>query len=464
MAASHFFPLPDKSSLAAAYVGKSLKDVPVPSAILDLAKVKENCRLMLDAVKELNVDFRAHIKTHKTTELTRYQVGHDCKDVRLICSTVVELEHLIPLIKEYQMQGAKANVLYGVPPGTSHLNRLAGFIQTVGASTLTLMIDHPAQLETAKQVSIITNTTVKVFLKTDSGYHRAGQPPTDKTMKSLVETALTLETQEQLEILGFYSHNSLSYGGSSPQEAMDNLRTEIEACTLAAQHNFPTGTLATRRTPLTISCGASPTALSLQNLLSTSQDTSSTPSATALRASLATAKAQNIHFEIHAGVYPTLDMQQISATSRSTAHLKPHTNPEDSIAFSVLTEICSEYPKRTEHSEALINAGGLALAREPCKSYRGHGVVSSWNMPNTYDAYSHAGRAIVDRVSQEHGILQWEDRERKDVLPVEYAQRVRIWPNHACITGAQFGWYLVVDSESGDDDVVKDVWVRWRGW
>jgi len=43
---------------------------------------------------------------------------------------------------------------------------------------------------------------------------------------------------------------------------------------------------------------------------------------------------------------------------------------------------------------------------------------------------------------------------------LEVGQKVRIWPNHACISGAGFGWYLVVD---GGDEIV-DVWPRWRGW
>jgi D-serine deaminase-like pyridoxal phosphate-dependent protein len=42
---------------------------------------------------------------------------------------------------------------------------------------------------------------------------------------------------------------------------------------------------------------------------------------------------------------------------------------------------------------------------------------------------------------------------------------VKIWPNHACIAGAGYGWYLVVDSErEGNEDEIVDVWVRCRGW
>ncbi|KAK6374315.1 hypothetical protein LTR64_002424 [Lithohypha guttulata] len=454
------YPLPDRASLSSAYVGKTLKDVPLPSAVLDLAKLKKNCALMLDTVKTLDVDFRAHVKTHKTAELARYQVGGECKDVRLIGSTVAELENLIPLMKDYQKAGARVNVLYGIPAGPSHAARLAGLLQSVGPGSLSLMIDNPRQLDTATRVyELAGSLQVRVFLKTDSGYHRAGLAPTSDRMQDLVRETLSFEAQGIVLLEGLYSHNSLSYGGNSPLDAMDNLRTEVDACSQAALANTPNGYISSRDRPLSISCGASPTALSLQNLLSNGSGTAATKSADTLRASLAKAREAGIHFEIHAGVYPTFDMQQVAASSRELGE-----RPEDNIALTVLTEICSTYPDRTETPEALVSVGTIALAREPCKSYRGHGVVAPWNMSAEYDPYSTQKRIIVDRVSQEHGLLQWEDRGRKEALPVEYGQRVRIWPNHACITSSQYGWYLIVDSESEDKNVIRDVWVRWRGW
>ena len=460
MEASLAYPIPSKEQLTSEFVGKSLRDVPLPSAILDVAKLRKNCGLMLNTVQQLQVDFRAHIKTHKTVELARMQVGDECKDVRLICSTIPELENLIPLLFEYQRKGADVNVLYGVPPGPSHISRLAQYVTKVGLGSLTLMVDGPSLLETARKVYELSGqSTIKVFLKTDSGYHRAGLAPTSTRMRDLVNATLALESQGVVHLLGFYSHNSLSYSGNSPLEAMDNLRVEIDACTQAALHNTPKDYVAKRGSCLTISCGASPTALSLQNLLASSEKTATTTSATALRDSIAIAKESNIRFEIHAGVYPTLDMQQVSAASRELGSCA-----EDNIAFTILSEICSTYPDRTEQPEALINAGCIALAREPCKSYRGYGVLTCWNIPKNYDPYGRENRIIVDRVSQEHGLLQWEDVEKKEYLPLDYGQRVQIWPNHACITGAHFGWYLIVDSETEDADIVRDVWSRWRGW
>jgi D-serine deaminase-like pyridoxal phosphate-dependent protein len=69
---------------------------------------------------------------------------------------------------------------------------------------------------------------------------------------------------------------------------------------------------------------------------------------------------------------------------------------------------------------------------------------------------------IIGRITQEHGILTQEKGEGE---ALEVGQKVKIWPNHACIAGAGYGWYLVVDSErEGCEDQIVDVWVRCRGW
>lgn len=460
--AATFYPNPSKDALNKTYLGKSLHDVPLPSAILDVAKIKENCRLMLEAAKELNVDFRAHIKTHKTTELTKFQVGENSKDVRVIVSTIAEAEFIVPLLKAYQAQGASTNMLYALPVGLSHIDSLTKIALELGPGSLTLMIDNPCQLKAVESIYAKTKFAIHIFLKTDCGYHRAGVLPQSATMATLVDQTLKAESAGQLEIIGFYTHNSLSYGGNSPADAMDHMRVEIETCMEAVSANIPSEYLKARSTPFVVSCGASPTALSIQNIQGSNKSASSTTaSATALKEAIARAKSANVHFEVHAGVYPVFDMQQVAASSRDTFTADPH----NSIAFTVLTEVCSTYPDRTEFPEALTNAGGLALAREPCKDYRGQGVVSPWNMGHGYDAYSKAGRIITDRISQEHGILQWEDKTKKEPLPVEYGQRLKMWPNHACITGAQYQYYLVTDSsDESQGEKIIDVWIRCRGW
>ena len=65
MATTMLYPLSIKEELVKMFVGKSLKDVATPAAVLDLSKVKNNCNRLLEAVDSLNFGWRAHIKTHK---------------------------------------------------------------------------------------------------------------------------------------------------------------------------------------------------------------------------------------------------------------------------------------------------------------------------------------------------------------------------------------------------------------
>jgi len=144
----------------------------------------------------------------------------------------------------------------------------------------------------------------------------------------------------------------------------------------------------------------------------------------------------------------------------------------DDIALTIIVEVASLYPKRGANSttEALIAAGTLALGREPCKAYPGWGILTPWNCPGTETPASPEAQSgwIVGRISQEHGILTYHN-SRKVMSPVNgesvgddlyIGQKIRLWPNHACVAGASFGWYLIVD---GSDEII-DVWVRWRGW
>ena len=69
MAATSLFPLSSKEELTSRYVGKVLTDIPAPAAILDLSKLKNNCARMLNACEQLDLSWRAHIKTHKVWQI-----------------------------------------------------------------------------------------------------------------------------------------------------------------------------------------------------------------------------------------------------------------------------------------------------------------------------------------------------------------------------------------------------------
>ncbi|KAJ0324955.1 hypothetical protein COL5a_007455 [Colletotrichum fioriniae] len=452
---------PSTEALREFYVGKDVNDVPKPAVVLDAAKVRAHCRSMLEAVDELGVGFRFHVKTHKTSEVTKLQAGEKATKINCIVSTVAEIEHLLPTFKEYQHVSRHVNVLYGVPLLGSQIERLALLSQELGKGGLTVLVDHPSQLDSIRRLHDLSGLPVGVYLKVDTGYHRAGLPATALNKGGLLEQLTQLDAEGKATLVGLYSHSSLSYKDDTADQAMHNLAGEIEGC-LEALHANESLLAANTSREITISVGASPQVTAIENLTGTTAASGSGEA----RLRTAIGKVQDgsptvkSTLELHAGVYAFLDMQQMSTRSRTA--LGSH---EDEVAISVVAEVCSVYNDGERGKpEALVAVGVLGLGREPCPSYPGWGVIER------QPGFEAAGerRLIVDRISQEHAILSWEADAgaNSDLpqIPLEVGQSVSIYPNHACVTGALYGWYLVVDSSKSNKTEIVDVWVRGSGW
>jgi D-serine deaminase-like pyridoxal phosphate-dependent protein len=299
---------------------------------------------------------------------------------------------------------------------------------------------------------------IPLFIKIAAPISRAGLLPTSASIKPLVEA---IAKTPKVQLVGAYAHMGESYGSSSPQEALEFLMNEVRDARAGADQILqslsegPTG-------KLTISLGATPTATAVQNALVETEWNQK------FRSYIEEVK-DTYDVEIHAGVYPVLDMQQLATRARPTSSDGKPLLSAENIGLRILVEVASTYDER-EKPEALIAAGSIVLGREPCKSYPGWGVVTSWtsgaaqaDASSVYDPEGSMTGWIVGRISQEHGNLTWEgstDGMRKLAI----GDKVMIWPNHACMAGPNFGYYVVVDGESSEPDKVVDVWPRWRGW
>lgn len=352
------------------------------------------------------------------------------------------------------------------------------------------MLDHPDQVallaDLTSQASAgaggldSSNNPPLVFLKIDVAYHRAGVVPGTPVYQALLAAVLAAERAGHCVLHGLYAHAGQSYYTRHDWAALAYLTEEFATLHRAARD---VRALSPGHA-LVLSVGATPTATALQH-----PDLSSTPppkdqaddgaGATARVATLSTllatlrADPNPLALEVHAGVYPTLDLQQLATHARDAALLG-----SADLGVSVLAEVASLYPGRGAgggSDEALINAGSLALGREPCKEdapghYAAWGLVMPWGDP-ALEATRPAPEGFpavhggwqVGRISQEHGVLTWAGGS--EVAALRFGQRVRVWPNHACIAGAGYGHYLVVDSRrKGREDEVVDVWERWNGW
>lgn len=377
-------------------------------------------------------------------------------------STLAEIEHLLPLLKEYRKAGRRLDILYGLPLPRSQISRLAALGAELGQGSISVLIDHPSQLDSVRAFSQHAKFPARVFLKVDTGYHRAGLPPTAMNKNGLIEALAQLESNGEAELLGVYSHSSLSYKDSTAEQAMANLEGEIQGCLDAVNAHAQ---LFSKDKELTISVGASPQVTAVENLVTSQGDLS--PAAESLRKSIQAVTTGNpgglqTRLELHAGVYSILDMQQVSTNSRRELG-----SYEEEIAISIIAEVCSVYnDNERSQPEALVAVGCLGLGREPCAAYPGWGVISQ----SSYKKASDNGRRlIIDRISQEHSIAAWEHADSEDAsslppVPLEVGQDVVIFPSHACVAGALYGWYLIVDSSEGDSTQIVDVWVRASGW
>ena len=358
------------------------------------------------------------------------------------------------------------------------MKRLAYLGRKLGPGTISVLVDHPDQLTTLHEFVEIAGV-ICIYIKVDTGYHRAGLPSDSKLFKTLLDIIIFEGDRKGYQLCGFYSHAGHSYGVRDTVQAMDLLIREIKGLKEAAEI---ARSVKDRLGPhkgsdsLVLSVGATPSASSIECLcysgdLNLPQEW--IQKTTELRSTLDLSMNPHI-VEIHAGVYPFLDMQQLATAASPSPVLKDkhRVKSYQDVALTILAEVASTYETR-DPPEAIIAAGSLALGREPCQSYSGWGVVTSWEEMDGSDTDESSRKELsnwfVARISQEHGVLQSRDFVGDNFCKFEnlkIGQKVRIFPNHACVAGAGFGYYLVVDSRNAGEkrDEIVDVWVRCRGW
>ena len=121
-----------------------------------------------------------------------------------------------------------------------------------------------------------------------------------------------------------------------------------------------------------------------------------------------------------------------------------------------LTVLASVIGRNVGESRFLVDAGALALSKDRSTQATEHdvGYGEVWSI----DGRPGFERCIIERVYQEHGVATSAESLPFDDLSV--GTKVRIAPNHACLTAAAHDKYFVVD---GSDEVV-DVWDRVNYW
>ena len=209
------------------------------------------------------------------------------------------------------------DILYSVPLSLFKAPRVVEFCRV--HPRFAVLLDHDATLDALERAcrSAGSSVRIRVWLKVDAGYHRAGVPTASKGRG--VALALRLSRSEHVELRGLYAHSGHTYAARSTEEV--NAIQEQEAKQISEIQGELEREHGVR---IDVAVGDTPSCSIL----------SSFKHAT----------------EIHPGNYVFYDAQQASVGSCTLADC----------AATVLTRVLSHYPER---NQLLIDAGGLALSK-----------------------------------------------------------------------------------------------------
>ncbi|MBI5111071.1 MAG: DSD1 family PLP-dependent enzyme [Rhodovulum sp.] len=379
-----------------------LDDVGTPAAVIDHAAMMRNIARMQSRMDTLGVRLRPHVKTSKCIAVGALQ--RDAGAPGITVSTLKEAEAFFA--------AGFDDILYAVGIAPQKLDRVLA-LRRAGCR-LAVLVDSVTGADAVVARGRAEGHAFDVVIEIDTDGHRAGVDPESTTLidigRRLADGGAGLQ--------GVLAHAGSSYGLSTP-EALAQIAEQERRRTVRAAERLRAAGLPCPQ----VSIGSTPTALSAQNLEGVT--------------------------EVRAGVYVFFDL-----VMANVGVCRP-----DEIALSVLTTVIGH---QVEKGWAIVDAGWMAMSRD-----RG---TQSQAIDYGYGAVCDADGRLVDGwimlgANQEHGILgrRADGAERAgegDVarrFPI--GTRLRILPNHACATAAQFSAYQVVDA-AGD----IQVWPRFNGW
>ena len=104
----------------------------------------------------------------------------------------------------------------------------------------------------------------------------------------------------------------------------------------------------------------------------------------------------------------------------------------------------------------VIDAGALALSKDRSTALTTHDA--GYGLVVDVTGTASFGALRVSNVHQEHGEIVGDAPLPFDCLRI--GAKVRILPNHACMTAAMFDAYVIIDNQG----CVSERWPRINGW
>ncbi len=370
-----------------------------PDLILDKARLVRNIDAMTSRTKELGVDLRPHLKTAKSANVARLAVRGNAGGI-----TVATLSEA-----EYFFEKGFNDITYSSCIIPSKLDRVSALL--VKGANLNLITDNFDVARAIANHKPPDNIFFRVMIEIDCGEHRTGIAFNEP---ELLNIAGILNDSPHVQLNGVLTHAGHSYTCRTVEEIADIAEDErfsvVSAAEVLRKNGFKCST---------VSAGSTPCVMFARD-------------ATGLT-------------EVRPGVHMFGDMFHAGLGTRKI----------EEIAVTVLSSVIAH---RKKDNQLYIDAGGLALSKDRAtgafdgEADCGYGrVCSSSTAEPISDLFVHS-------VHQEHGLVVSKKPLPFDLLPV--GSKVRIMPNHVCMTAAAYNAYQVVE---GGTEII-DTWDRCNGW
>jgi len=363
-------------------------DLETPALLLHLDAVERNVQHMAKRARQLGVALRPHAKTHKCVEVARLQREHGVRG--LTVSTLVEAEVFA--------RAGFNDITWAFPIDPSHIPHVHRIAEATGA-TLRVAVDDE------RTARALAGSGLHVWLKVDSGLHRAGVDP---AAPYALQVAAELGEERGLVFDGILTHSGHAYRTTSKAEAARVAEQERSVMVGFAELVRNAGI------PLPeVSVGSTPAMAAVQDLTGVT--------------------------EARPGNYVFYDRTMV---------LIGCCQPAD-VGVTVLATVVSHQPGAAHF---IVNAGALELSKDP-----GPAHVA----PQAMGAVRGAPELTVATLSQEHGLIS---AEAPAALDDRFAvgTQVEIIPNHSCLTVPLFDEYHVIRG-AGNGGREVDRWKVERG-
>lgn len=376
----------------------NLNNLYTPCLVVEKSKLMTNLNRMRVQAETLGVTLRPHVKTCKSPQVILLGTGGEPCPITV--STLREAE--------YFAEAGFTDIIYAVSIVPKKLER-AKAIMDRGVD-LKLILDDANVARAVGEYGIMHDCTFNVMIEIDVDMHRAGLSP---DAPEVIEIAKILHEEKGANMAGVLTHAGESYECETKHALIDAAESERANIARAA------GNIITAGYPCEIvSCGSTPTATYARDLRDVT--------------------------ELRAGVYVFQDAFQAGRGCSTN----------NDIALSVL---CTVISHKNNQNRIITDAGGMALSKD--QSTRGTDFDCGYGIVCDIDG-NIIPNLIVTGANQEHGIITTKDGSDFDFAAYPIGTRLRILPNHACMTAAAFDKYNVVDNSR---DVTEN-WQRCSGW